>query len=225
MIYILEDDADINESLKEILENNGYETISSGTVWDFKRNQKVCENNVKLYLLDVKLPDGNGFEVCKFIREYSDKPIIFLTSFDDEESIVTGLNMGADDYITKPFKMKELISRIEANIRRFSNNMGNVYQKGDIRVYFDKYKIEKNGLELNISTKEFEIIKMLIENKGRVVRRDSIYEKIWDEHGVFVEYNTLTVAMSRIKTKLGRYGTDNNEYIETLRNVGYRWLD
>lgn len=225
MIFILEDDIDINESLREILENNSYEVISSKCVSEFKHLWKNNADSIELYLLDVKLPDGNGFDVCKMIREEDSTPVIFLTSYDDEESIVKGLNMGADDYISKPFKINVLLSRIAANIRRFSLSTGSIYQKGDIQVNFDKYKIIKNGTELNISAKEFEIVKILIENKGRVVKRDFLYERIWDNQGKFVEYNTLTVAMSRIKAKLGTYGEDNRQYIETIRNVGYRWID
>ena len=137
----------------------------------------------------------------------------------------TGLDIGADDYITKPFYTKELLSRISANLRRSKFNAGNIYKKGDIVVDFDRYKISRQGDGLNISTNEFDIVRILIENKGRVVRRDAIYEKIWDIHGNFVEYNTLTVAMSRIKAKLGTYGEKHQQYIETIRNVGYRWID
>lgn len=223
MVLILEDDADINESLKEILEKNGHETAAARNVAEFEKLWKENLNKIRLFLLDVKLPDGSGFDVCQKIRRECSTPVIFLTSYDDEESIVKGLNIGGDDYVSKPFRVSELLSRIAANIRRFDISVGSVYRKGDISIDFDRYKIEKNGHELNISTQEFEIVKILIENKGRVVRRDYLYEQIWDNQGNFVEYNTLTVAMSRIKAKLGTY--DGKAYIETLRNVGYRWID
>ena len=100
-----------------------------------------------------------------------------------------------------------------------------IYKKGDIVVDFDRYKISRCGEELYVSTNEFDIVRIIIENKGKVVRREVIYEKIWDIHGNFVEYNTLTVAMSRIKAKLGTYGEKHQQYIETIRNVGYRWID
>lgn len=118
--------------------------------------------------------------------------------------------------------------RISIAIARTSRGMlnaGNIYKKGDIVVDFDRYKISRCGEELNVSTNEFDIVRILIENKGKVVRREVIYEKIWDIHGNFVEYNTLTVAMSRIKAKLGTYGEKHQQYIETIRNVGYRWID
>ena len=225
MIYILEDDTEINERLQEILEARGYRTITAKDINGFNTTWKNYIDAVKLYLLDIKLPDGNGFDVCRTIRQYSDTPIIFLTSCDDEESIVTGLDIGGDDYITKPFHTAELMSRISANLRRSKFNAGNIYRKGDICVDFDRYKITKCGEELNISSNEFAIVHMLIENKGKVVRRDTIFEQIWDIHGNFVEYNTLTVAMSRIKAKLGTYGAEHSQYIETIRNVGYRWID
>ncbi|MDO5382217.1 MAG: response regulator transcription factor [Eubacteriales bacterium] len=237
MILILEDDREIGESLKEILVNKGYEAVTVTDVadfyrtWDSKNNtvlkrevETEC-SEVELFILDVKLPDGSGFDVCKYIRKSNNTPVIFLTSYDDEESVVKGLDIGGDDYITKPFKTAELLSRIAANIRRSKFNVGSSYSKGDLEIHFDQYKVVKNGKELNISTKEFEIIKLLIENKGKVVRRESIFQRIWDEQGNFVEYNTLTVAISRIKAKLGTYTEGQKQYIETIRNVGYRWLD
>lgn len=128
-----------------------------------------------------------------------------------------------ENEVQKMYKQYDRICEKERKLCKF--NAGNIYKKGDIVVDFDRYKISRNGDELNISTNEFDIVRILIENKGRVVRRDAIYEKIWDIHGNFVEYNTLTVAMSRIKAKLGTYGEKHQQYIETIRNVGYRWID
>ena len=223
VINILEDDEVIRGQLSQLLRDKGYEVIESADISSFN---KIDRENTDLYLLDVYLPDGDGFSVCGKLRsEGCVTPVIFLTSCDDEDSITKGLDIGGDDYITKPFRVSELLSRISANLRRSKFNAGNIYKKGDIVVDFDRYKISRQGDELNISTNEFDIVKMLIENKGRVVRRDAIYEKIWDIHGNFVEYNTLTVAMSRIKAKLGTYGEKHQQYIETIRNVGYRWID
>ena len=197
-----------------MLTEKGYEIVTAGSCGE--ADKFIGNPQIDMFLLDVKLPDGSGFDICRKIRKSSEEvPVIFLTSCDNEEEIVTGLDIGADDYITKPFYTKELLSRISANLRRSKFNVGNINKKGDIVVDFDRYKISRNGVE----------IKILIENKGRVVRRDVIYEKIWDIYGNFVEYNTLTVAMSRIKAKLGTYGEKHQQYIETIRNVGYRWID
>lgn len=223
MIAVVEDEKELCESLKMLLTEKGYEIVTARSCDE--ADKYIGNPQIDMFLLDVKLPDGSGFDICRKIRKSSEVPVIFLTSCDNEDEIVTGLDIGADDYITKPFYTKELLSRISANLRRSMFNAGNIYKKGDIVVDFDRYKISHHGDELNISTNEFDIVKMLIENKGRVVRRDAIYEKIWDIHGNFVEYNTLTVAMSRIKAKLGTYGEKHQQYIETIRNVGYRWID
>lgn len=224
MIAVVEDEKELCESLKLLLTEKGYEIVTAGSCGE--ADKYIGNPQIDMFLLDVKLPDGSGFDICRKIRKSSEEvPVIFLTSCDNEEEIVTGLDIGADDYITKPFYTKELLSRISANLRRSKFNVGNIYKKGDIAVDFDRYKISRQGEELNISTNEFDIVRILIENKGKVVRRDAIYEKIWDVHGNFVEYNTLTVAMSRIKAKLGTYGEEHQQYIETIRNVGYRWID
>ena len=220
MIAVVEDEKELCESLKLLLTDK----VTAGSCGE--ADKFIGNPQIDMFLLDVKLPDGSGFDICRKIRKSSEEvPVIFLTSCDNEEEIVTGLDIGADDYITKPFYTKELLSRISANLRRSKFNAGNIYKKGDIVVDFDRYNISRCGEELNISTNEFDIVRILIENKGRVVRRDAIYEKIWDIHGNFVEYNTLTVAMSRIKAKLGTYGEKHQQYIETIRNVGYRCID
>ena len=180
---------------------------------------------IHLAIVDIMMPRMDGVTMVIRLREHYDFPVIFLSAKSEEVDKIMGLNMGADDYITKPFYTKELLSRISANLRRSMFNAGNIYKKGDIVVDFDRYKISRCGEELNVSTNEFDIVRILIENKGKVVRREVIYEKIWDIHGNFVEYNTLTVAMSRIKAKLGTYGEKHQQYIETIRNVGYRWID
>ena len=220
-IMLVEDDRELGETIKSLLTLKGYDVTLIGSVKEYNKHTEVYD----MYLLDVKLPDGDGFQICEKIRHNLDAPIIFITSCDDEESIVKGLDIGGDDYVTKPFHNAVLLSRISANLRRSMFNAGNIYKKGDIVVDFDRYKISRCGEELNVSTNEFDIVRILIENKGKVVRREVIYEKIWDIHGNFVEYNTLTVAMSRIKAKLGTYGEKHQQYIETIRNVGYRWID
>ena len=222
-IFVVEDDESICQELVQILENEGYEAESLESFDNTKDD--ILKAAPNLVLMDINIPGINGRNLVKEIRKESDVPIIMVTSRTSEMDEVLSMSYGADDYITKPFYTKELLSRISANLRRSKFNAGNIYKKGDIVVDFDRYKISRQGDELNISTNEFDIVKMLIENKGRVVRRDAIYEKIWDIHGNFVEYNTLTVAMSRIKAKLGTYGEKHQQYIETIRNVGYRWID
>ena len=183
-IMIVEDDRELRETLKELLILKNYDVITAGSVKEFDEHTDIYD----MYLLDVKLPDGDGFDICERIRHNSDAPIIFITSCDDEESIIKGLDMGGDDYVTKPFHNAVLLSRISANLRRRDMNSGDVY------------------------------------NKGRVVRRDVFFDRLWDMHGNYVEYNTLTVTMSRLKAKLGTFSDEHIPYIETIRNVGYRWI-
>ena len=222
-VLVVDDEKLIVKGIRFSLEQEGMEVDCA---YDGEEAIEMArEKEYDIVLLDVMLPKRDGFEVCQAIREFSEMPIIMLTAKGGDMDKILGLEYGADDYITKPFYTKELLSRISANLRRSKFNAGNIYKKGDIVVDFDRYKISRQGDELNISTNEFDIVRILIENKGRVVRREVIYEKIWDIHGNFVEYNTLTVAMSRIKAKLGTYGEKHQQYIETIRNVGYRWID
>lgn len=219
-IMIVEDDRELRETLKELLILKNYDVITAGSVKEFDEHTDIYD----MYLLDVKLPDGDGFDICERIRHNSDAPIIFITSCDDEESIIKGLDMGGDDYVTKPFHNAVLLSRISANLRRRDMNSGDVYNKGSLSVHFDQYKLYRDGKELKLSSNEWDIIKILIENKGRVVRRDVFFDRLWDMHGNYVEYNTLTVTMSRLKVKLGTFSDEHIPYIETIRNVGYRWI-
>jgi len=222
VINILEDDEVIRGQLSQLLRDKGYEVIESADISSFN---KIDSENTDLYLLDVYLPDGDGFSVCEKLRsEGCVTPVIFLTSCDDEDSITKGLDIGGDDYITKPFRVSELLSRISANLRRRDMNSGDVYNKGSLSVHFDQYKLYRDGKELKLSSNEWDIIKILIENKGRVVRRDVFFDRLWDMHGNYVEYNTLTVTMSRLKAKLGTFSDEHIPYIETIRNVGYRWI-
>lgn len=179
MIAVVEDEKELCESLKMLLTEKGYEIVTARSCDE--ADKYIGNPQIDMFLLDVKLPDGSGFDICRKIRKSSEVPVIFLTSCDNEEEIVMGLDIGADDYITKPFYTKELLSRISANLRRSKFNADNIYKKGDIVVDFDRYKISRCGEELNISTNEFDIVRILIENKGRVVGRDAIYEK----YGIF----------------------------------------
>ena len=187
-IMLVEDDRELGETIKSLLTLKGYDVTLIGSVKEYNKHTEVYD----MYLLDVKLPDGDGFQICEKIRHNLDAPIIFITSCDDEESIVKGLDIGGDDYVTKPFHNAVLLSRISANLRRSGMNDGDVYKKGELAIYFDKYKLYRAGNELKLSN--------------------------------YVEYNTLTVNMSRLKAKLGTFGDERVPYIETIRNVGYRWI-
>lgn len=229
IIAVLEDDYEIMSGIKELLEMKHFQVKTARTVAEFQ-NMETAD----LYLLDVILPDGDGFQVCRQIRQNSDAPVIFITSCDDQESVVKGLDIGGDDYITKPFYTGELLSTIQANLRRIEKTRMmedeqsksiNVYEKGELTVDLSQHKVFRNEQEISLTSTEFELMRILISNKGMLMKREVLLQKIWDNSGNFVENNTLNVVMSRLKSKLGTYGMERQSYIETIRNVGYRWRE
>ena len=230
-IMIVEDDRELRETLKELLILKNYDVITSGSVKEFDEHTDIYD----MYLLDVKLPDGDGFDICERIRHNSDAPIIFITSCDDEESIIKGLDMGGDDYVTKPFHNAVLLSRISANLRRQAmldksiSNMdksnSNIYTLGSLVINFDNLTIKKAGKDIQLSPTEFALLEILVCNRCLIVRREVFFQKLWDRTGTFVEDNTLTVTVSRLKTKLGKMDNSDKNYIDTIRGVGYRWRE
>lgn len=220
-ILILEDDDFIRQQLAGILQEKGYSVVEAASVGQFNKIYEQEESEIDVFLLDVYLPDGNGFDVCRKIREHGSQIIIFLTSCDDEDSIIKGLDCGGDDYVVKPFRVAELVSRIMANVRRISGGT-DIYKDGTLTVDFKNKSIMHADKQISVSPTEFHVLEILINNKGLIVRRDTFFQKMWDRYGTFVEDNTLTVTVSRLKTKLGNRD-DGRAYIETIRGIGYRW--
>ena len=182
------------------------------------------EKKPDLCILDVNLKDGSGYELCHYFRTISDVLVLFVTVRDDEESIVQGLEVGGDDYITKPFSSRELLSRIKALLRRSSiKNQGEkqIFYTGDY--IFDKYGqiYYKDRKEIELSATELQIVKLLLCNSGCLITRECMIDKIWDVKGNFVEDNTLTVNVSRLRKKLGTF--EGIPYIKTVKGIGYRW--
>lgn len=211
-ILLVEDNTDILNNLQCLLEKEGYIVVCAKT---YKEARKIIyESNFDLFILDIMLNDGNGYDLyCKFIKEL-DKPTIFLTAKDDEESIVSCLENGAEDYITKPFLSRELILRIKKIMRRYANN--NQIKIKDVIIDVDKMTIYKNDTEIKLTSLELKIFMLLINNLNKVVTREMIIEYIWDCTGNEVNDNTVTVYLKRIREKIG----DN--IIITLKGIGYR---
>lgn len=174
-----------------------------------------------IILLDVSLPDGNGFDICKYIKEKKNTPVIFLTAKDEEKDVVMGFDLGADDYIIKPFRNRELISRIK-NVLRRKNNLDNCLQIKNIKINTETGKVYKNEEEINLTKLEYKILVNLFSNKNRLITREEILNDIWDIAGNFVEDNTLTVYIKRIREKIG---DKESKIIETVRGIGYRVID
>ncbi|MBD9158939.1 MAG: DNA-binding response regulator [Clostridiales bacterium] len=215
-ILLIEDNEAIIMGLKYSLEQENFQVISAKTAKESK--EKLDNKNIDIVLLDVSLPDGNGFEICKEIKEKNDIPIIFLTAQDEETSIVLGLDLGADDYIVKPFRTRELISRIKSVLRRYGKKEeNNIIQYKDIKIDTISAKVYKNNKEIIFTSLEYRILLMLFTNQNKLITREQLLEKIWDIAGNFVNDNTLTVYIKRIREKL-----EDDSIIKTVRGLGYR---
>lgn len=214
-ILLVEDDAFLRDGLCEMLLKESYSVTPVSTITDAR--SKITDG-YNLVILDVMLPDGNGFDFCAEVRANSNSiPILFLTACDDEIQIVRGLDAGADDYVTKPFKLLELMSRVRALLRR--NAPSSVIQSSDISIDTSNMTVKKNGGIIFVTKTEFQILSTLIRNNGIIVPRNSLLQNIWDDAGDFIDDNTLSVHISRLREKIGA------EHIKTIRGVGYRWED
>lgn len=219
-ILVVEDNEQIIEALEFLLEKQGYNA-------DIVKSKKdaityIEKQNYDLVLLDVQLPDGTGFEVCKHLRKTSDIPVIFLTGRTEEINVVYGLDIGADDYITKPFGNNELISRINTVMRRYKKSLEEsktiIYK--NIKVDIDNALVYNGEEEVFLSKLEYKILLMFLNNKNKLITREQLLEKIWDVDGNYVNDNTLSVYIKRLRQKIG--DTSKNEMIKTIRGIGYR---
>lgn len=215
-ILIIEDDSTIRSGLKYCLEAEGYEIEESSTA-----NESLKKiNSSDLILLDVNLPDKSGFELLPEIKKIKNVPIIFLTANDLETSIVMGLDMGADDYITKPFRTRELISRIKNVLRRSTQIQDKINIK-NITIDLQQAKVFKNNQDLGLTAIEYKILLILAINRNQILSREKILANIWDVNEEYVYDNTLTVYIKRIREKI-EDNPSNPQIIETIRSQGYR---
>lgn len=222
-VLVVEDDEIILEGLQYSLMQEGYEVLSAT---DMAGAMEILQTDTVLdfCLLDVMLPDGNGFTICDQIRKDSDVPILFLTACDDEVSTVRALELGADDYIAKPFRIRELLARMKAILRRTGSDRGasadNIVWVGNNKIDIRMAKMYRNGGEIILTAMEYKLLLVLIQHRGQVLTRTQILDQIWDVAGDFVNDNTLTVYIKRLRKKLG--DTEENQMIQTIRGVGYR---
>jgi len=221
-ILLVEDDLSLIDGLEFSLHKNGFQVNFARTVQEALL--KLSEQKYDLLLLDLKLPDGSGFEICKKVRQSSSVPIIFLTASDEEVNIVMGLDMGGDDYITKPFKLNELISRIHALLRRvgLSEPSHLELKSNGITAILKESRVLKNGLELELTVQEYRLLCFLMQNPNMVLTRAGILNRLWDGSGSFVDDNTLSVYVRRLRSKV-EDDPENPLYLLTVRGVGYKW--
>ena len=223
-ILLVEDDITLAMGNEYSLKNEGFNVYTVGKIKDAK--EKISNSHIDIILLDVNLPDGNGYELCEEVRVDSEVPIIFLTACDEEVNIVMGLDLGADDYITKPVRVRELVARINAVARRkgvvSKDKEDNKIIVRDIKVLPLKYEVYKGDEKLQLTSVEYKLLLLLIENSGNVLTRKTLLEKLWDIEGDFIEESTLTVYIKRLREKLKE--DKENPYIETVRGIGYKWI-
>ena len=217
-ILLVEDDKSIVTNLCEFLTGEGYEVKSApGQAGALAL---LADNRFDLVLLDISLSDGNGFTVCSAIKKEYGIPVIFLTASGDEYSTVTGFELGADDYIAKPFRPRELVTRIK-NILRLTGSTGSVIRLGDVSVDTVKGTASKNGRDLYLSALEYRLLLVFINNRGAILSRTGLLESIWDIAGEFVNDNTLTVYIKRLREKIEE-DPQNPTIIKTVRGLGYK---
>ena len=221
-ILMIEDDSTIAFGVKYALEQEGIKIDISKDLEGGRFN--INENTYDLILLDVMLPDGNGYDFCKEIRKMNNTPIIFLTACDDEVNVVMGLDLGGDDYITKPFRVRELISRIKAVVRRNKgeDKSKKVLKYGDLSIHTLEARVFKGSEEVFLTSVEYKLLLILIQNENIVLSRNQILEKLWDVTYDFINDNTLTVYIKRLREKI-EDDSSNPHHIITVRGMGYKW--
>ncbi|MDO4170623.1 MAG: response regulator transcription factor [Lachnospiraceae bacterium] len=226
-LLLLEDDISLVDGLEYSLRRNGFEIEVTRTVKE-ARETLGSGKKYDLLLLDVTLPDGSGFEICEGLRQTGNQiPIIFLTASDEEPNIIRGLDGGADDYITKPFKLGELCSRIRALLRRsgMRRNEGNGYLvSGALEMNLLQSKVSLNGRTLDLTGAEYHLLRILVENRGQTLTRSQLLDWLWDGNGHYVDDNTLSVYVRRLREKIEKYPS-HPEHLLTVRGFGYQWKE
>ncbi len=217
-VLLVEDDGDIVENLTEFLRTEGYLVKSADTQ---SGAMELLETEpFDLILLDVTLRQGNGYSICTAVKAVYDIPVIFLTALGDEFSVVTGLDMGADDYICKPFRPRELVSRMKSVLRRAGKSQS-VVLLGDVRIDTEKGLVTRSGQEIFLTALEYRLLLVFINHRGMVLTRQLLLDEIWDMAGDFVNDNTLTVYIKRLREKIEK-DPQKPEIILTVRGMGYR---
>ena len=221
-LFLLEDDLSLINGLSFALKKQGYEivvartTLEADTLW--------ADGTYDLVILDVSLPDGSGFDFCKKIRQISKVPVMFLTAADEETDIIMGLDIGGDDYITKPFKLAVFLSRINALLRRSENFNTAVTElsSGGISVQLLKGEVYKKGEPVELTASEYKLLCLFMENPDQILSSEQILSRLWDYNESYIDNNSLTVYIRRLRTKI-EDNPGEPERIVTVRGMGYKW--
>ncbi len=217
-ILIIEDDRILNRGITFALKKEGYEVVSAYNKEEGK--QLILNNKIDFLLLDINLPDGNGLDLCKEIRSKVVCPIVFFTANDTEEDMVKGFESGCDDYISKPFSVEVLKHKISAILRRNTIDVKNEFEYKELKIDFDKNIVKKDNIEVSLTATEYKLLELFVKNKGKVLTKDILLEKLWDNSGKFVDENTLSVNIRRLRKKIEQ-DPKNPIYIITVFGIGY----
>ncbi|GFN34894.1 response regulator transcription factor [Tepidimicrobium xylanilyticum] len=221
-ILVIDDETDLTMIIKDALESNGYKVLTANNGFD---GIELSRKDPDLIILDIMMPDIDGYNLCSLIRDSVDCPILFLSARDSEGDKIKGLAIGGDDYITKPFSLKELVSRVKAHLRREKRRINKVipnaltFKKMDIDL--KGFIVRVNNKNINLTKREFEIVELLALHPGQVFSKDQIYEKIWGYDGLG-DTSTVTEHIKNIRSKISSQDKEN-KYIETVWGLGYRW--
>ena len=217
-ILIIEDDRILNRGVSFALKKEGYDILSAYTKLEGK--QIILNNKIDFLFLDINLPDGNGIELCREIREKVSFPIVYFTANDTEEDMVKGFESGCDDYIAKPFSVELLKHKISAMLRRNTIVNNNIFEYKDLKIDFDKMAIWIKKKEIALTATEYKLLELLVRNKGKVLTKEMLLEKLWDNSGNFVDENTLSVNIRRLRKKI-EIDSKKPEYVVTVFGIGY----
>ncbi len=219
-ILIVEDDWELNKGICYILEKEGYAVNAAHSIEEAK--EVYLQNEVRLVLLDVNLPDGEGFSFCVWVKERHNIPVLFLTARDMEEDALLGYELGADDYVTKPFSMKILLKKIDVILKRSGDAGSRPWYDGFLKIDPAKARVEVNGQECAVTPTEFRLLQEFITHGGQLLTYDVLLERLWDSGGQFVDKHALAVNVNRLRRKIE---DEEHKYISNVYGMGYQWLD
>lgn len=218
-ILVVEDDREMNQGISYVLEEEGYRAISAHTIAEGRDAYE--KNGADLILLDVNLPDGEGFGFCRWIRERSKVPVLFLTARDLEEDALLGYEVGAEDYVTKPFSMKILLRKISVILKRSGEEQGTVFDDGFLRLDLLRAKAEVNGVVCSVTPTEFRILKEFLAHRGQLLTYEVLLDRLWDGGNQFVDKHALAVNINRLR---GKIEDAEHKYISNVYGMGYQWI-
>ena len=218
-ILVVEDDWEMNQGICYVLKENGY---TSGSAHSIAAAKEICETQESdLVLLDVNLPDGEGFVFCEWLRERSRVPVLFLTARDMEEDALKGYELGAEDYVTKPFSMKILLKKIDVILKRSGGEKGQVFDDGFLRIDLVRAKAEVNGKPCPVTPTEFRILQEFLSHKGQLLTYGILLDRLWDGGSQFVDRHALAVNINRLR---GKIEDGEHKYISNVYGMGYQWI-